>query len=255
MDDRIKEGDFVLIYFNEKRRYLIRVGKTSYNFNEGIVKSSDIIGKDYGSKGTTHLGEEYVLIKPSIIDIIYKGFKRKTQVIYPKDAALIILKTGIGPGYRVVEAGAGSGYLTALLAYHVRPNGKVYAYDIRRDFINLAAENLAKAGLSSYVIFKERDIREGIDEREIDAAILDLPSPWLALSNAFKALRHGGTLACFIPTINQVEKTVEKAFEEGFVAVETIELMERSYKVKSGETRPFQRMIGHTGYMVFARKP
>jgi len=253
--EKIGRGDLVLLYFNEARSYLISADGRPYSFNEGVVDSSKIIGEDYGSSGQTHLGERFILVKPCITDLIYRGFKRRTQVVYPKDAALMLLKTGIGPGCRVVEAGTGSGFLTAILAYYVRPGGKVYTYEVRRDFLELALENLSRAGLLDYVEARERDIRSGIEERDVDAVILDLPYPWQVLPEAFNALRHGGSLACFLPTINQVERTCEKASEVGFVLVEALELLERHYKVKGGETRPFQRMIGHTGYMVFARRP
>lgn len=251
----VREGDLVLLY-SKNRRYLIRVLKGKrYSFNEGILQAEEIIGKEFGTDVATHLGVNFKLVRPTLLDIVYRGFARKTQVIYPKDAAMIILKCNIGPGSRVVEAGTGSGYLTALLAYYVRPNGVVYTYEIRKEFVETAMKNLEYAGLREYVIVREKDIRDGIEEKEVDAVILDLADPWLVLEHAYCALRSGGALACFLPTINQVEKVVEEATKRGFVMIETIELILRNYKVKSGETRPETRIIGHTGYLVFARKP
>ena len=252
----VEEGDAVLLYLNEARQYVVIAHRERvYSFNEGIIKGSALVGTRYGDFIETHLGVKFKVVKPSLLDIVYRLFKRKTQVIYPKDAALIALKLGVGPGFRVLEAGTGSGCLTAVLAYLVRPHGKVYTYDIREDFIDLAKRNLSMTGLDEYVAFNKGDIRKGVKERDLDAAVLDMADPWEALHSVYEALKHGGVLACFLPTINQVEKTVEEAKKVGFILVETVELLERRYKVKRGETRPEMRMVGHTGYLIFARKP
>jgi len=254
-DCLVREGDFVLLS-GAKRSYLVKVSKGKrFSFNEGIIDSEEIIGRQYGEEVTTHLGVHLRLVHPTLLDIVYRGFTRRTQVIYPKDAALIILRCGVGPGSRVVEAGTGSGCLTALLAHFVRPTGTVYTYEVRREFIDIARENLAAVGLLDYVVIKEKDVREGIEEKEVDAVILDMADPWHVIEHAHRALRCGGTLTCFLPTINQVERVVDEAIAKGFIMVETVELLLRNFKVKRGETRPEVRMIGHTGYIVFARKP
>jgi len=252
----VQNGNFVLLYFNDRRWYVVKVRKgAKYSFNEGVISADEIIGKAYGESLRTHLGIECKLMRPTLCDIVYSAFERRTQVIYPKDAALIILKAGIGPGSRVVEAGTGSGFLTAILAHAVRPSGTVYTYEIRREFLELAKTNVAALGVDSYVVFKNKDVREGIDEREVDAVVLDMADPWEVVNHAFASLRSGGVLACFVPTVNQLERTVEKARGVGFVMVEAEELLLRKYKVLRGETRPEMRMVGHTGYLIFARKP
>jgi len=252
----VHEGDFVVLYFNERRWYVIKARKGArYSFNEGVVSADDILGKTYGETLKTHLGIEFKLAKPTIYDIIYNSFKRRTQVVYPKDAALIVLKSGIGPGSRVVEAGTGSGFLTAILAYIVRPNGVVYTYETRKEFLELAKANLTMIGMDRFVVFKNKDVKEGIDELGVDAVVLDMADPWDVVQHAFASLRSGGVLACFVPTVNQLEKTAEKVREIGFVLIEAEELLSRKYKVSRGETRPEMRMVGHTGYLIFARKP
>ncbi|MEM1509058.1 MAG: tRNA (adenine-N1)-methyltransferase [Thermofilaceae archaeon] len=252
----VVEGDIILLYLNENKQYIVKVSHdATYSFNEGIVKADDILGKKYGEFVTTHIGIKLKILKPTVLDIVYKFFKRGTQVVYPKDAALIALKANIGPGSMVVEAGTGSGYLTAILAHFVYPNGVIYSYEIRREFLNLARRNLKLLGLGDYVILKEKDVREGIDERNVDAVVLDIPDPWNLLNHAYESLKNGGVLACFLPTLNQVEKTVEEARRVGYLMIESEELLERKYKVKPGESRPETRMIGHTGYLIFARKP
>ncbi|HDI75359.1 MAG TPA: methyltransferase domain-containing protein, partial [Thermoprotei archaeon] len=168
---------------------------------------------------------------------------------------LIVFLSGVGPGSIVVEAGTGSGFLTAALAYYVRPDGRVYSYEIRRDFLEIARKNLSLCGLLPYVDLKHKDIVDGIDEKNVDAVILDMPNPWDVVPHAKEALKDGGVFVSFLPTINQVEKIVEKLIHENFLDVLTIETLLRKIKVKKGETRPETFMIGHTGYIVFARKP
>lgn len=246
----------VILYLNENRQYVVKVSRgATYSFNEGVVKADDILEKNYGEFVATHIGIKLRILRPTLVDTVYRLFRRCTQVIYPKDAALIALKANIGPGSVVVEAGTGSGYLTAILAHFVYPTGVVYSYEIRREFFNVAKRNLELLGLGGCVVLKEKDVREGIDEREVDAVVLDIPDPWNALSNAYESLKNGGVLACFLPTLNQVEKTVEEARRLGYLMIESEELLERRYKVKLGESRPETRMIGHTGYLVFARRP
>ncbi|HDI32035.1 MAG TPA: tRNA (adenine-N1)-methyltransferase, partial [Thermofilum sp.] len=185
----------------------------------------------------------------------FKIFKRKTQVVYPKDIGTIVLLADICPGSLVVEAGTGSGFLTAILANFVKPSGKVFTYEVRREFQEVAIKNLTMVGLERYVEFKLKDIRKGIDEKEVDAVILDMPDPWNVADIAFSSLRSGGKIVCFLPTINQVERVVETLKERGFIMIEVREILERTYKVKRGETRPEVFMIGHTGYIVSGGKP
>ena len=184
---------------------------------------------------------------------IFKSF-RKTQIIYPKDIALIVLYSGIGPGSRVVEAGTGTGALTSALAHYVKPNGKVYSYEIRQEFIETAKKNIERAGLADFVELKHKDITQGIEERNVDAVILDLATPWLVVPHAHKALKPSGSFVSFSPTIDQVIKTVEALKENGFIGMETFECLIRGMQIERGKTRPQTLMTGHTGYITFARK-
>ena len=196
---------------------------------------------------------EFVALKPTLTDYVFK-MQRKTQISYPKDIALIIIFSNTGPDSQIVEAGTGTGALTTALAYHVRPTGRVYSYEIRQEFIKLAKKNLERAGLSEYVTIKNRDITQGIDETEMDAVILDLATPWLVVPHAHKALEGSGLLVSFSPTIDQVQKTVEALKESGFVDIRTVECLMRGMQIARGKTRPQTLMTGHTGYITHARK-
>ena len=254
MPELIKEGDYVLLYLDSRRTYLVKVHRgENFHTHKGFIKLEELIGKEYGSTVASNLGVQFTLLKPLLRDYIMKSV-RKTQITYPKDIALIIMFSGIGSGSLVVEAGTGTGALTTALAHFVKPNGKVYSYEIRGEFIKTAEKNLKRAGLLEFVELKNKDVTAGIDEAEIDAVILDLATPWLVISHAYAALKPCGTIVSFSPTIDQVVKTVEALKENGFVDIETVECLLRGMQVERGKTRPQTLMTGHTGYVTFARK-
>lgn len=251
---KIVEGDYILLYLDQRRTYLVRVeaGKI-FHTHKGFIRLDDIIGKDYGSKITSSLGVDFVVLRPLLRDFIFKS-ARKTQIIYPKDIALIILFSGIGPGSRVVEAGTGTGALTTALAYYVRPDGRVYSYEIKGEYLEVAKRNLSRAGMLDFVELKNKDVTNGIDEKDLDAVILDMATPWDVVPQAYKALKPCGTIISFSPTIDQVVKTVEALKENSFVDIETVECLLRGMQVERGKVRPHTLMTGHTGYITFARK-
>jgi tRNA (adenine57-N1/adenine58-N1)-methyltransferase len=251
---KIAEGDYVLLYLSQRKTYLVKLetGK-SFHTHKGFIKFDDLIGKDYGSTVVSSLGFEFVALRPLLRDYIMKSV-RKTQITYPKDIALIVMFSGIGPGSRVVEAGTGAGALTAALAHYVKPDGRVYSYEFREEFQKVAEKNLTRAGLLEFVELKVKDVTVGIDESDVDAVVLDLATPWLVIPHACVALKFCGTLVSFSPTIDQIVKTVEALNESGFVDVETVECLMRGMQVERGKTRPHTLMTGHTGYVTFARK-
>ncbi len=254
MTQTIGEGDDVLLYLSRRRTYLVKVeqGK-SFHTHKGYVHLEDLIGKDYGTRLKSSMETEFVALKPTIRDYIFKTL-RKTQITYPKDIALIVMFSGVGPGSLVVEAGTGTGALTSALAFYAKPSGHVYSYEVRSEFIETALRNLKRAGLAEYVEVRNKDIVEGIDESEVDAVILDMATPWLVVAHAYSALKGGGALVSFSPTVDQVVKTVEALEENSFVNVETVECLVRRMQVARGKTRPETLMTAHTGYITSARK-
>jgi len=253
-NQKIIEGDYILLYLSQRKTYLVKVeaGK-SFHTHKGFIKFDDLIGKDYGSCLLSSLGVEFMALKPLLRDFVMKSV-RKTQITYPKDIALIVMFSGIGPGSLVAEAGTGTGALTTALAHYVKPDGKVYSYEIREEFLKTAEKNLKRAGLIDFVELKNKDVTTGIDESDIDSVILDLATPWLVVPHAYNALKPCGTLLSFSPTIDQVVKTVEALNEKGFVDMETVECLMRGMQTERGKTRPQTLMTGHTGYITFARK-
>lgn len=250
----VNEGDEVLLYLNRHKTYLVKVEKgKSFHTHKGFIKLDLLIGKSYGMRVLSNTGTEFAVLRPQLSDFIFKS-QRKTQITYPKDVALIVMFSGIGPGSRVVEAGTGTGALTSALAHYVKPDGRVYSYEVRGEFTQTAMKNLKRANLLSYVELKGKDITQGIEESEVDAVILDLATPWLVISHAHSALAGSGTIVSFSPTIDQVVRTVEALEENYFINIETIECMMRHMQTERGKTRPDTLMTGHTGYITSARK-
>jgi len=224
----------VLLFLDNRRSYLVKVEKEKdFHTHKGFIHLGDLIGSEYGAKIKSSLNVEFVTLKPTIRDYIFK-MARRTQIIYPKDIALIIMFGNIQPGSRVVEAGTGTGALTTALAQYVKPSGKVYSYEIRPEFIQTATKNLEKAGVTEYVELKNKDVTQGIDEKNLDAVILDMATPWLVVPHAYAA--------------------VEALKETGFTNIETVELLLRRMQIERGRTRPETLMTAHTGYTTFARK-
>ena len=251
---KIAEGDHILLLLSQRKTYLIRVehGK-SFHTHRGYIKFDDLIGKEYGSPVSSSLGFEFIALKPLLRDYIMKSV-RQTQITYPKDIALIVMFSGIGPGSRVVEAGTGTGALTLALAHYVKPDGKIYSYEIREEFQETAEKNLKRAGLIDFVELKNKDVTVEIDETDVDSVVLDLAVPWLVAPHASTALKPCGALVSFSPTIDQVVRTVEALKENNFADIETVECLMRGMQIERGKTRPQTLMTGHTGYITFGRK-
>jgi tRNA (adenine57-N1/adenine58-N1)-methyltransferase len=253
-NQKISDGDYVLLYLDLRRTYMVKVeaGKT-FHTHKGFIKLDELVGKEFGATVQSSLGTEFTALKPSLTDYIMKS-SRKTQITYPKDAALIVMFSGISSGSRVVEAGTGTGALTTALVHYVKPEGKVYSYEIREEFQRAAEKNLRRANLIDFVELKSKDVTTGIDERDVDAVVLDLATPWLVVPHAYEALKASGVIVSFSPTIDQVVKTTEALKAHNFICIETVECLMRGMQVERGKTRPQTLMTGHTGYITNARK-
>ncbi len=250
----ITEDSFVLVYKDRRRRWIVRPKDSpKLHTHLGILDCRALVGREFGVRVKTTLDDDLVILQPTIEDLVLK-LSRRTQVIYPKDLGMIVVKCGIHSGSRVVETGTGSGATTALLAYLVRPEGHVYTYDVNPEFQEVAKRNLERLGLQGSVTFRIGDSKLGLEERDADAGILDVGDPWEVVRPMRESLKPSGMLAVVTPTTNQAERLVEKMKEEGFVAIETMELLMRHLEARVGMTRPSNAMIGHTAYLTFGRK-
>lgn len=252
--EKIGADSFILVYRDKRRKWLVRPSETpKLHTHLGILDCAALVGRDYGIRAVTTMNDELTILKPTVEDILMK-FSRRTQVIYPKDIGMILVKCGIHSGSRVFEAGTGSGAATAALAYSVAPGGHVYSYDVNEEFQAQARRNLERFGLATHVTLTLRDAKLGVEERDLDAALLDMGDPWDLVRAVKDALAPSAMLAAICPTMNQAEKLVQTLHDEGFAATETLELIARNIEARPGMTRPSMFMVAHTAYLVFGRK-
>jgi tRNA (adenine57-N1/adenine58-N1)-methyltransferase len=248
-----QEGDLAQLVSPTNKIYFLRLepGKQLHT-HRGIVEYSELIGLPWGSRVATHLGSPFFLLQPSLSDLL-RTTRRNTQILYAKDIGFILVTMGIGPGSVVLEAGTGSGALTTAFAWSVGPQGHIYSYEVKPEIQSLARKNLERLGLLERVTLKERDAAEGFDEQGVDALFLDLPNPFDYLPQVRKALKTGGFFGTILPTTNQVERLLHTLHPHGFAFIEVCEIMLRYYKANADRLRPTDRMVAHTGYLIFAR--
>ncbi len=250
-----QENDLVLIIGQDRKQFIVRLrAGGQLQTHRGVVAHDELLGQPVGREVRSHMGYPFVVLEPSTFDLIHE-LKRTTQIMFPKDIAYVLMKLNVMPGSRVVEAGTGSGGLALALARAVGPDGRLYSYEARADILRLAQKNLEALGLASNVEFKLRDIGEGLDEQDVDALFLDLRQPSDYLEQAAATLKDGGFFGAILPTTNQVAELIY-ALEatRTFAHIEVEEILVRPYKAVPGRLRPADRMIAHTGYLVFARK-
>lgn len=242
-----------MLFWDQRRQWLLRAERNrQFHTHKGVVNLLDVIGRRYGEKVRSSLGLDFLILRPTTYDFL-AHVSRPTQIMYPKDIGFVLLKLGISSGKTVVEAGTGSGAMTIALANAVRPAGHVYSYEIRASFLESAERSLRRAGLEEYVTLKHRDAKDGFDEREVDAVLIDLGDPWTVIPQAWEALCGGAPIASFSPTMNQVEKTV-LGLRGKFANIQSYECLLREIRAEEGKTRPATIMVGHTGYLTFANK-
>ncbi len=249
----IQDGDLVQLVGRDHKYRLVRLQPgAELHTHRGLLKHDDMIGKPWGSRVDSHIGRPFYLLPPSLHDIL-RDTKRSSQIIFPKDIGYILLKLSIAPGMTVVEAGTGSGALTTALATAVGPQGRVISYDSRADMQTLARRNLEGLGLEGRVDFRLRDITQGFEETDVPALFLDVAVPHEYIGQARAALRPGGFFGSIVPTTNQVSMLLSSLERHEFEFVEVSELSLRYYKPVPERLRPTDRMVAHTGYLIFAR--
>jgi len=249
-----RADEAVVLIGRDGKRFLLglRPGQ-QFHTHRGIIAHDDLIGQPLGREVRTHLGHPFVVLQPSLYDLLM-NIKRASQIIYPKDIGMILLKLNVGPGQCIVEAGTGSGALTLALAHAAQPDGLVYSYDSRDDMLRVAERNLDRVGLLSRVRLIQRDISAGFTVRDADSLFLDVREPWAYLPQVCEVLSDGGFFGALVPTTNQVIDLLDGLQRHPFSSVEVMEILVRPYKPVPGRLRPVDLMNAHTGYLIFGRK-
>ncbi|HYL67393.1 MAG TPA: tRNA (adenine-N1)-methyltransferase [Nitrosopumilaceae archaeon] len=253
---KIKQNSFVLFFYNDSKKWLMKVSKKQqFHTHVGVINHKDVVGKEYGSTIKTNKGKYIYLLEPTIHDYIMKS-QRSTQIVYPKDLGYIAARTGLQSGQKVVEIGTGSGSLTTFLASIVNPRGHVYTFDVDPNFMEIARKNIEKAGVAKYVTMEKLDIKsvKKVPITDVDIVVVDLGDPWTVVPQARKMLKGSGAFVAICPTMNQLEKLAIALNENDFYDIECTEQIVRTIEAREGKTRHSFRSIGHTTYVAFARK-
>ena len=252
LSDTIQSGDQVLFTLEDGKTFMVRMEPGNrHSTHRGSIDHDDVIGREWGDVLTSTSDRRVYMLKPRGIDRMMK-VHRRTNIMYPKDVAYLIAEMDLQSGDRVVEIGSGSGSMTQALARAVAPGGQVISYDRRPEFLELARDNCANAGITD-IDFRVRSAGDAL-EPGVDAVFTDVPEPWAELAVVRDALRGSGRFAAGIPTFNQAEKLATALDHYGFALIETVEIMQRSILARAGKTRPAHRMIGHTQLLTTAVK-
>lgn len=249
----VKAGDPTLIMTEHEKRFLLvpQPGRR-FHCHIGIIEHDALIGKAWGTAGLAHSGESYLVLRPGLEDLMLH-LKRATQIIYPKDAALLVQRLGIRSGSVVLEAGTGSGVMTTALAWAVAPHGRVVTCEQNEAMYQRAQRNLERTGLVRWVDARLGYLSDCVLDQPADAALLDMREPWQVLEAVRSLVQPGSVVAAFLPTANQVSQQIRSLEETGCADLKVEEVLVRRYKPVPDRLRPEDQMTAHTGYVVSGR--
>jgi len=243
----IEENDLILIV-HEGNRYLKKLEpKKNFHSKRGTLDFASLVGLPYGIRQ-----KKFEVFQPTIEDVIMYGLRRETQIVYPKDGCYICFKLSLKHGDRVIEVGTGSGALTLLFSRAVGSAGTVVSFEKEERHQKNARKNIERFAALSNIDLRLADVSE-CDETEFDAAFVDVREPWYVMEKVWSALKPSGSLGMIVPTTNQVSDAL-RGIEPFFGDVEVLEILVRKYKTVAERLRPDDRMVAHTGYLIFGRK-
>lgn len=257
IDRNFNYGDRVQLTDNKGKLYSITLSAGSeWHTHKGMLRHDDIVGLPEGSIVETNGELKFQIFRPLLADYVL-SMPRGATIIYPKDSAMILGVADIKPGIRVLEAGVGSGALSISILRAVGETGYLHSVEIREDFALIAKENVL-----SYFQKEPTNWKLSIGalqneqfESNFDRVLLDMLAPWECVDVATKALVPGGVLLAYVATTTQLSKIAEAIKESSnFTEPESSEIIVRGWHHEGLAVRPQHRMIGHTGFLIFARR-
>ncbi len=237
----------ILIEKKTGKKFIVKETQTDFITPFGMISCKDLQSKkDFL---ISNKGSEFLVVEPSFTDLA-EFFQRGPQVMLAKDVGLIITKTGINQQSLAVDAGGGSGFLSLALANVCK---HVTIYETSNENVQIIKKNSELSEIKNITI-KKQNIYDGISEKDLDVVTLDLPEPWQVLPHLEASLKRGGFLVVYLPNLTQVHEFYRKAKGSCIHITETIELLERKWKIEEKIMRPEFEMLGHTGFLTFGRK-
>jgi tRNA (adenine57-N1/adenine58-N1)-methyltransferase catalytic subunit len=251
------QPDEAVVFLDRKdREYLARLDPArAIAIRGGKIAVDQVIGREEGCVVRSSHNEPFLVFRPTLPQLV-PNLPRNAQVIYPKDIGPILIWADVFAGARVVEAGVGAGALSMALLRAIGEDGELFSYEIREDFAALAQKNVARYfGSAPNWRVKVGDVALELAEDNVDRLILDLPEPWRVVERAWTALRPGGCLLCYLPTVLQVKTLVDALRQDQrFACIEVSENLMRFWHFKGLSARPQHRMVAHTGFLTSARR-
>ncbi len=239
-----------ILITRQGRKFYVKDTNQDAHTQYGFVGKEELKKAQEGGLLKSNTGREFFMLNPSFIDL-YRKIKRDAQIIPLKDIGMIITEAGINRESRILDAGSGSGALACFLAGIAK---EVITYEIREDFMEIVKSNIEFLGLKNIKI-KNIDIYGETEERGIDVVTLDVPEPWKAINGCLNALKAGGFLASYSPSVPQMSDFVNAVRKnDSLVHIKTVEIIEREWEIEERKVRPKSKGIGHSGFLSFARK-
>jgi tRNA (adenine57-N1/adenine58-N1)-methyltransferase len=255
-NEPLHAGDYVMLVDQRGRRILKRLNTQHRLTVRGtVLRCDDIIGRSEGIRVGSGEPESFLIFRPSHAELVTE-IERPAEPIFAKDVGAIIVHGDLRAGDHVVEVGVGAGALTIALLRAVGPHGRVTSCEIRSDFAEAARRNVeAFCPAAANWVLHVGDAGKGIDVRDADRVVVDVPDPLPVLSVAASALRPGGSLSVYLPTVLQVKELRDALNADGrFACAHTLEVLERGWHVEGRSVRPSHRMVAHTAFLTFARR-